>query len=290
MINNETSTAGAAALTEQLTNEAAAATGISLKLFSAQTLLNVAITFGVSLLVIFIVLKIIDHLQKLSSMDATLKSFIRSTVKAALWIIAIGAILSQLGVDTKNFAAIVSIVGLALSLSLQGTLSNLFSGMTILTTKPFTAGDYVMIGDADGLIKQVELFYTTMVTFDKRTIFIPNSQVTDAKIMNYSRERERRVQIDLGLDYSTPVELAKETLIGVAKVDERILADPEPVVVILAYEDSAVRYSLRAWVKTEDYWDVFFALNERVNKALREKGISITYNHLNVHILGEKKD
>ena len=285
-----TSTAGAAALTEQLTNEAAAATGISLKLFSAQTLLNVAITFGVSLLVIFIVLKIIDHLQKLSSMDATLKSFIRSTVKAALWIIAIGAILSQLGVDTKNFAAIVSIVGLALSLSLQGTLSNLFSGMTILTTKPFTAGDYVMIGDADGLIKQVELFYTTMVTFDKRTIFIPNSQVTDAKIMNYSRERERRVQIDLGLDYSTPVELAKETLIGVAKVDERILADPEPVVVILAYEDSAVRYSLRAWVKTEDYWDVFFALNERVNKALREKGITITYNHLNVHILGEKKD
>ena len=285
-----TSTAGAAALTEQLTNEAAAATGISLKLFSAQTLLNVAITFGVSLLVIFIVLKIIDHLQKLSSMDATLKSFIRSTVKAALWIIAIGAILSQLGVDTKNFAAIVSIVGLALSLSLQGTLSNLFSGMTILTTKPFTAGDYVMIGDADGLIKQVELFYTTMVTFDKRTIFIPNSQVTDAKIMNYSRERERRVQIDLGLDYSTPVELAKETLIGVAKVDERVLADPAPVVVILAYEDSAVRYSLRAWVKTEDYWDVFFALNERVNKALREKGISITYNHLNVHILGEKKD
>ena len=285
-----TSTAGAAALTEQLTNEAAAATGISLKLFSAQTLLNVAITFGVSLLVIFIVLKIIDHLQKLSSMDATLKSFIRSTVKAALWIIAIGAILSQLGVDTKNFAAIVSIVGLALSLSLQGTLSNLFSGMTILTTKPFTAGDYVMIGEADGLIKQVELFYTTMVTFDKRTIFIPNSQVTDAKIMNYSRERERRVQIDLGLDYSTPVELAKETLIGVAKVDERVLADPEPVVVILAYEDSAVRYSLRAWVKTEDYWDVFFALNERVNKALREKGITITYNHLNVHILGEKKD
>ena len=285
-----TSTAGAAALTEQLTNEAAAATGISLKLFSAQTLLNVAITFGVSLLVIFIVLKIIDHIQKLSSMDATLKSFIRSTVKAALWIIAIGAILSQLGVDTKNFAAIVSIVGLALSLSLQGTLSNLFSGMTILTTKPFTAGDYVMIGEADGLIKQVELFYTTMVTFDKRTIFIPNSQVTDAKIMNYSRERERRVQIDLGLDYSTPVELAKETLIGVAKVDERVLADPEPVVVILAYEDSAVRYSLRAWVKTEDYWDVFFALNERVNKALREKGITITYNHLNVHILGEKKD
>ena len=285
-----TSTAGAAALTEQLTNEAASATGISLKLFSAQTLLNVAITFGVSLLVIFIVLKIIDHLQKLSSMDATLKSFIRSTVKAALWIIAIGAILAQLGVDTKNFAAIVSIVGLALSLSLQGTLSNLFSGMTILTTKPFTAGDYVMIGDADGLIKQVELFYTTMVTFDKRTIFIPNSQVTDAKIMNYSRERERRVQIDLGLDYSTPVELAKETLIGVAKVDERIFADPAPVVVILAYEDSAVRYSLRAWVKTEDYWDVFFALNERVNKALREKGISITYNHLNVHILGEKKD
>lgn len=281
------SSAGAAAtsLNQQVANETEAATGISLKFLSAQTLLNLALTFGISLLVIFVVLKIVDHLQKFSPMDATLKSFIRSTIKAGLWIIAIGALLAQIGVDTKNFAAIVSIVGLALSLSLQGTLSNLFSGMTILTTKPFTAGDHVKIDDADGIIEQVELFYTTMLTFDKRTIFIPNSQVADAKIMNYSRERLRRVEIDLGLDYDTPVELAKTTLVELARSDERVLSDPEPFVVILAYKDSAIQYSLRVWVETEDYWDVLYALNERVNVALEAKGIHITYNHLNVHIV-----
>ena len=286
-----TSTAAAAgSLTQQMTNEAEAATGISIKILSLQTLLNVAITFGISLLVIIIVLKIVDHIQKLSPMDATLKSFIRSTIKAGLWIIAIGAILAQLGVDTKNFAAIVSIVGLALSLSLQSTLANLFSGMTILTTKPFTAGDYVKIGDADGLIMQVELFYTTMLTFDNRTIFIPNSQVTEATIMNFSREGERRVDIELGLDYNTPPELVKTTFFDFAHSDARVLTDPAPDVVILGFKESSVLFSLRAWVKTDDYWDVLHDFNRRIAVEFPEKGIQITYNHLNVHILDEKKD
>lgn len=282
------SAAAASSLTQQVTNEAEAATGISLKVLSAQTLLNVAVTFGISLLVILIVLKIVDHIQKLSPMDATLKSFIRSTIKAGLWIIAIGAILAQLGVDTKNFAAIVSIVGLALSLSLQSTLANLFSGMTILTTKPFTAGDYVKIGDADGLIMQVELFYTTMLTFDNRTIFIPNSQVTDATIMNYSRETERRVDIELGIDYNTKPELVKTTFLDLAHCDVRVLTDPAPEVVILSFQESSVLYSLRVWVKTDDYWDVLHDFNRYIAAEFAQKGVRITYNHLNVHILDEK--
>lgn len=287
----DTSSAGAAAasLTQEVANNTEAATGISLKVISAQTLLNAAVTFGICMLVIFIVLKVVDHVQKLSPMDATLKSFIRSTIKACLWIVTIGTVLASLGVDPKSFTAIVSIVGLALSLSLQSTLANLFSGMTILTTKPFTAGDYVKIGEADGLIMQVELFYTTMLTFDNRTIFIPNSQVTEAKIMNYSRESERRVDIELGLDYNTPPELVKTTFLELACSDERVLTDPAPDVVILSYQESSMQYSLRAWVKTDDYWDVLHDLNARIATLFREKGISITYNHLNVHILDEKK-
>ncbi|MGI5978555.1 MAG: mechanosensitive ion channel family protein [Oscillospiraceae bacterium] len=285
-----TTAAGAAALTNQLVNEASSATGITLEVISGQKLLNAAITFGVSLLVIFIVLKIVDHLQKLSPMDATLKSFIRSTVKACLWIIAIGAILAQLGVDTKNFAAIVSIFGLALSLSLQSTLSNLFAGMTILTTKPFIAGDSVKIGDAEGVIMQVELFYTTMLTADNKTIFIPNSQVTEAKILNYSRQKERRVDINLGLDYSTPTELAMRVMLETARADERVLEDPAPSAVISAYQDSSILFSLRVWVKTEDYSNTLFGLNASLREAFEKNGISITYNHLNVHILDEKKN
>ena len=174
---DSTSTAGAAALMQGL-NDAEYVTGISFtKPFSLDTLLNLAITFGVSLLIIFIVLKIVDHIQKLSLMDNTLKSFIHSTIKTGLWLIAIGEMLSQLGINPKTFATIVSIVGLALSLSLQSTLSNLFSGMTILTTKPFIAGDYVECGGAAPTIERVELYYTTIGTGGNKSVLLPKRQV-----------------------------------------------------------------------------------------------------------------
>lgn len=286
---DSTSVGGATALIQSL-DDTEKATGINFsKLFSVDMLFGLAITFGVSLLVIFIVLKIVDHVQKLSTMDNTLKSFIRSTIKAGLWLIAIGAMLSQLGIDSKTFAAIVSIVGLALSLSLQSTLSNLFSGMTILTTKPFTAGDYVEVGEAAGTIERVELFYTTMLTAENKTIFIPNSQVAAAKIVNYSRQEDRRIELNLGVDYSTPTELVKTALLDAAKADERILPDPAPFVGLLGYQDSAVQFTLRAWTKTEDYWNVYFDLTERVRTLFNDRGIRITYNHLNVHMIDDSK-
>lgn len=284
----DTSTAGAAALIQQEVNNAESATGINWsKVFSVEMLLNLAITFGVSLLVIFIVLKIVDHMQKLSTMDNTLKSFIRSTIKAGLWLVAIGAMLTQLNINPSTYAAVVSIAGLALSLSLQSTLSNLFSGMTILTTKPFAAGDYVEVGEAAGTIERVELFYTTMLTAENKTIFIPNSQVAAAKIVNYSCQRERRIELNIGVDYSTPTELVKTALLDAAKADERILPDPAPFVGLLGYKDSAVQFTLRAWTKTEDYWNVYFDLTERVRALFKDRDIRITYNHLNVHMIND---
>lgn len=287
----DTSTAGAAALIQQGVSSAESATGVNIsKLLSVQTLLHLAITFGVSLLVILIVLKVVDHIQKLSTMDNTLKSFIRSAIKAVLWIIAIGAMLSQLGIESNTFAAIVSIVGLALSLSLQSTLSNLFSGMTILTTKPFTAGDYVEVGEASGTIKRVELFYTTMLTAENKTIFIPNSQVASAKIVNYSRQQERRLELKIGVDYRTPIELVKTALLDAAKADERISADPAPFVGLLEYQESSVQFVLHAWTKTDIFWDVYFDLTERVSQLFHERGVSIACNHLNVHMIDDNKE
>lgn len=286
----DTSTAGAAALIQKEVDNAESVTGINWsKVFSVEMLLNLVITFGVSLLVIFIVLKIVDHVQKLSTMDNTLKSFIRSTIKAGLWLVAIGAMLTQLNINPSTYAAVVSIAGLALSLSLQSTLSNLFSGMTILTTKPFTAGDYVEVGEASGTIERVELFYTTMLTAENKTIFIPNSQVAAAKIVNYSRQEERRIELNLGVDYSTPTELVKTALLDAAKADERILPDPAPFAGLLGYQNSAVQFTLRAWTKTEDYWNVYFDLTEHVRTLFNDRGIRITYNHLNVHMIDDSK-
>ena len=285
----DTSGAGAAAMMRQAASETEKATGIQLSAISVQLLLNLAITFGISFLVILTVLKVVDHVQKLSSLDNTVKSFIRSTIKAGLWIIAIGIMLGELNINSSTYAAIVSIVGLALSLSLQGTLSNMFSGMTILTTKPFTAGDYVEIGAVAGTVTRVELFYTTMLTAENKTIFIPNKEVAGATVVNYSRQRERRIELKLDIDHSAPTELVKTALLDAARADERILADPAPFAGLLSYKESSVEFVLRAWAKTEDYWDIYFGLTERVRTIFHERGISIAYNHLNVHILDEEK-
>ena len=281
--------AGAAALTQKAATEAEEVTGIHFSSISVQQLLDLAVTFGISFLVIWIVLKILDRVQKLSHLDDTVKSFIRSTVKAGLWIIAIGILLGELNINSTTYAAIVSIVGLALSLSLQGTPSNMFSGMTILTTKPFTAGDWVEIGEVAGTVTRVELFYTIMLTAENKTIFIPNSEVAGATVVNYSRQHERRIELKLGVDYEAPTELVKTALLDAARADERILTQPEPFAGLLSYQESAVEFVLYVWAKTEDYWNVYFSLTERVRKIFHERGISIAYNHLDVHILGDKK-
>ncbi len=267
------------------TDALASLSKISLGTISLMTVLSAVLVLLVCLLAITIILKIVDHVQARSKLDQAINSFIRSGIKVTLWIITIITVAEKLGVQMTSLVALVGVAGLALSLSIQGLLSNLFSGITTLTTKPFSSGDVVEVGGVSGTVIKVELFYTTMVTGDNKLIYIPNSQVASAKIINYTREKNRRVDLTFCVSYEADTEAVKTALMDAVRADKRALEDPAPFVGLLAYKQSSIEYALRVWTKKEDCGDIQFALNESVRAIFKERGIDMSYDHLNVHIV-----
>lgn len=249
------------------------------------TVLSVILVFLVCLIAIKVLLKLLDGIMEKSKLENGVKGFVRSGSKALLWIIAIIIVADKLGFDTKSLVALMSVAGLALSLSIQGTMSNLFSGVTILTTKPFVSGDYVELDGTSGTVSEVGLFYTTMSTVDNKVIYVPNGQVTGAKIINYTRQEKRRVDISFCASYKDSTEAVKTALMDAVAADKRIINEPAPFAGLMSYKNSSIEYVLRVWVKSEDYWSVYFGLNEMVRRLFEERGIEMTYEHINVHMM-----
>ena len=250
------------------------------------TLISAVLTFITCFIVMQIILKTLERiLGRANKIDGTLKGFIHSAVKIILWILTGIIVAGALGIPTTSLVALISIAGLALSLSVQNILSNLFSGLTLLVSKPFKSGDYVEVGGRNGIIKSVGLFYTQLNTLDNVSINIPNSDVTGTTVMNYSREPLRRVDRVFSAAYESSTEDVKAAIYEAISRDEKILRDPAPFVRLSEYKDSCIEYTVRVWCKCADYWDVFFNLNENVRESFAEKGVEMTYNHMNVHIL-----
>ena len=238
-------------------------------------IISVVATFIICLIVIAIIMNIVVRIQKRSRLDNTIKGFIRSAIKTVLWIIAIIIIADKLGIKTTSLVALLSVAGLALSLSLQGNLSNLFSGLTTLITKPFAAGDFVELDGVSGTVSEMGLFYTTLTTLDNRTVYIPNSHVTSAKIVNCARQKTRRVDLLFNVSYDAPTEKVKAALMDAIKADTRILEDPAPFVGLLSYKPVSIEFVIRAWVKKDDLSDVTFSLNEGMRDIFKERGINM---------------
>ncbi|MBR3474029.1 MAG: mechanosensitive ion channel [Oscillospiraceae bacterium] len=253
---------------------------------SVSSLLSAILT----LVICFIIIKIVTAginkaLGKSKKLDATLRGFVTSAIKAVLWVIALIIVANALGINTSSLVALVSVVGLALSLSVQNILSNLFSGLTLLITKPFAAGDFVEVGGKTGLVKTVGLFYTQLDTLDNVAVSIPNSDVTAAAVNNYSREELRRVDRTFTTSYECTTDEVKAAIADAISKDERILQDPAPFVRLIDYKGSTVEYVVRVWCKSADYWTVYFNLNENVRESFAKHGVKFSYEHVNVHIV-----
>ena len=172
---------------------------------------------------------------------------------------------------------------LALSLALQNMVSNLIGGFVILYTHPFHSGDYVEIAGQGGTVKEISMTYTVLATPDNRIISIPNSAVAAAQVVNYSSADSRRVELTVTASYDAPTQKVLDALVLAGTVDNALL-NPAPSAVIVSYDDSAIRYSLRIWVKPGDYWDVYFQVNQRIKDVFDQQDIEMTYPHLNVHL------
>ena len=259
---------------------------VSIGSISLATLLGALITFLICLIVINVLLKLFSKaLSGAKKMNQTMRGFLLSAVKIALWIIAIIIIAGQLGIPTASLVALLSVAGLALSLSVQGVLGNLFSGLTLLMTHPFDEGNFVEVAGKTGTVKSIGLLYTTIDTLDNVVVSIPNSDVVGSSITNYSAEPLRRVDMNFSAAYSEPTEKVKAAIMEAIEADERILADPAPFVALNAYKESTVDYVVRVWVKNADYWGVHFSLNEQVRESFARNGVAMSFPHMNVHIV-----
>ena len=237
----------------------------------------------IGILAIRAVINIVNRALEKSRLEKAAHSLITSLTKAALYILLGLIVASGLGIDVTGIIALASVLTLAVSLSVQNALTNVIGGFTLLYTHPFKSGDYVDIAGRSGTVEESIMTYTKLTTPDNKVISIPNSAVVAGDIVNYSVAGTRRVDIQVSASYDAPVQKVLDTLVQAGTMDN-VLLDPAPMAVVTNYGDSAIGYELRIWTKTEDYWDVKFAVNQKIKYIFDETGIEMTYPHLNVHI------
>jgi len=216
--------------------------------------------------------------------DALLSSFTSNIAYVALVAFVVIAALGKLGIQTTSFVAIIGAAGLAIALSLQGSLSNFASGVMIVAFRPFKVGDFVEAGGVSGVVEGIQIFSTQMRTGDNKEIIVPNSNITSGNITNYSAKDTRRVDMVFGIGYDDDIKKAKEILIKLLEEDERVLKDPEPVVAVSELADSSVNFVVRPWVNSADFWGVKFDYTEAVKLTFDKEGISIPYPQQDVHM------
>jgi small conductance mechanosensitive channel len=242
------------------------------------------IIFIVGKWLVGLITRLVKKLMTKAHVDTILVNFIGSIISTVLLLFVVIAALDQLGVNTTSLIALIGAAGLAIGLALQGSLQNLASGVMLIVFRPFKDGDFVEAGGTMGVVEQIGIFTTQMRTGDNKEVIVPNGQIFGGTITNYSKRETRRVDMVFGIGYGDDIRKAKEVITGIVEADERILKDPAPLIAVGELADSSVNFNVRPWVKSGDYWGVYFDLNERIKMAFDENGISIPFPQMDVHI------
>ena len=249
------------------------------------TVLPAILTFIICVIAAKLLLSFVSKFIDKSPLDKTLKKFAMSVVKILVYFMVIVIMADKLGIEVTSLLAVFSMFGLAVSLSVQNSLSNLANGVLMIIAKPFVAGDYVEAGGVQGVVKEIGFTHTIITTVDNKVIHVPNSELAGGKIINYSSEELRRVDANFTASYDCSVEDVKASLLKAVKATDVFLDDPAVFINVFAYNSSNIEYVVRAWVKSADYWTGYFGLMENVKKAFDEDGIQMTYDHVNVHMI-----
>lgn len=256
--------------------------------FGALTLtvaLRGAAIFLFGLFAIRLLLSLLDRTLKRSKSFSSLAPQAHVAAKTVLGILLALVVLGSLGVEVTSLIALFSVAGLAVSLALQSTLSNAAGGLMLLVSKPFVIGEYVSIDALEGTVESIGLFYSRLITIDNKEIQIPNSQIAAARIVNFNRLGRRRVDMVFHADYSASTQQVKTALRQAMDLFPQILASPQPEIYLTEYASSSIAYTARMWVKSADYWPVYFGMLETVRETFAENGVSMTFDHINVHMM-----
>ena len=227
---------------------------------------------------------LLRRVMRKSSVEETLVSFVSNVAYVALLAFIVIAALGQLGVHTASFVAVIGAAGLAIGLALQGSLANFAAGVLMIIFKPFKVGDYIEGGGTAGTVEEISIFTTVLKSPDNRKIIVPNAKMTGDNIVNYSAKEQRRIDIVAGVSYGDDLDKVRKVLEQILAEDARILKDPAPTIGVLALADSSINFAVRPWVKTGDYWSVYFDTHEKIKKRFDAEGISIPFPQRDVHL------
>lgn len=231
------------------------------------------------------ILRILDRSFDRRNVDLSLRNFLRSMIKVVMTILVILAAIQTLGVNTSSFLAIFASAGLAIGMALSGTLQNFAGGVILLLLRPYRIGDYITAQGQSGTVKAIGLFSTQLSTPDNRIIYVPNSAISSSIVDNYSQSTVRRVEWKISISYGDDIDVARKAILEMLSQDSRVLTEPAaPMVVLAELADSAVIISVRAWAANDDYWTLFWDINERIYKELPLKGINFPFPQMDIHI------
>lgn len=228
--------------------------------------------------------KLIRNAMARANVDGTVISFISSFAKITLKIIVCIIAVAQLGINTTAIIAALGTAGVAVGLALKDNMSNIASGVQIIFTHPFHAGDYLSIDDEEGTVQRIEIMYTVLRTFDNKEIIIPNTMVINSVIENYTAMKQRRLDLNYSVSYQTDLQKAKRLLSEVVSAHPMALQDPAPLIAVGEHRDSCINMVCKVWCKSEDYWPLYFDMQEKVKLVFDENGIEIPFPQMDVHI------
>lgn len=234
----------------------------------------------VGLYIIKIIMKIIEKGISKSKVDPTIEGFAISFARIGLKIVLLVSVIGVLGLPTTTFAAIIGAAGLALGLSLQGSLSNFAGGILILLIKPFVVGNYIKTSGHSGTVKKITIFYTYLATIDNKVIMIPNGELSNNSVINYSINETRRIDFVFGVGYGSDVDEVKKIIYEVVSKNTLVHNDPEPFVRLSELNDSSLDFTVKIWVNNKDYWIVYYDMIEDIKKSFDENNIEIPYPHM----------
>jgi len=245
---------------------------------NGQMVFKLVLALVVGYLVIKFISLMLSNSKVMRKVDPTIATFLTGFIRFVLNVTYIIVILSMLGIPMTTFIAMLSALGLAIALALQGNLSNFASTLMILSFKPFKVGDFIESQSNIGTVKEIQLLFTHILTPDNRKLIVPNSELVNARITNYTSEPNRRIDLVFSASYDDDISSVKETIIRVVESHDMILKDPEPVVRLAAHNMSSLDYDVKIWVNRENYWTVRYDLHEGIREAFLKNGITIPYN------------
>ena len=256
---------------------------ISLGVNAGKSILLAILIFVVGRYFIRLINKLIANMLERRRVEPTIQSFLKSFTNILLTILLVITVISALGVNTTSFAALLASAGVAIGMALSGNLQNLAGGIILLLFKPYKIGDYIEAQGVNGVVQEIQIFHTIILTVDNKQIYIPNGALSSGSITNYSAKELRRVDWTVGVEYGTDVEKVRAALMKLIDADNRILKDPAPFIALRELASSSVDFTVRGWVKGADYWGVFFDMNKQIYEEFNRQGISFPFPQIQVH-------